>query len=247
MQIYGNGFGVWQKLVLPQVVSERDLIRSIVILELSDLIPQEGRLGKFYYKVEGFEPWRVFLKDEETEEEFYEEEDLKDFSTDRIPQPLLGWLLKGWAMEYFKEDVEFEESYEHLFENLILYARGSPFECDDLLKSRVKDYLKLRLYLLLKEVAPLEEVEELLKKAEGLGINLGDERLKFWLEEYISRKVSLGLSEEEAKRLASLVKEYNRSVGRVELMVNLWELQNWAWENRDRVSLETLKLLDFYV
>jgi len=247
VQVYGNGLGVWQKLVLPQVVSERDLIRSIVILELSDLVPQEGRLGKFYYKVEGFEPWRVFLKDEETEEEFYEAEDLKDFSTDRIPQPLLGWLLKGWAMEYFKEDVEFEESYEHLFENLILYARGSPFECDDLLKSRVKDYLKLRLYLLLKEVAPLEEVEELLKKAEGLGINLGDERLKFWLEEYISRKVSLGLSEEEAKRLASLVKEYNRSVGRVELMVNLWELQNWAWENRDRVSLETLKLLDFYV
>ena len=46
----------------------------------------------------------------------------------------------------------------------------------------------------------------------------------------------MGLSEEEAKRLASLVKEYNRSVGRVELMVNLWELQNWAWENRDRVS-----------
>ena len=57
---------------------------------------------------------------EETEEEFYEEEALKDFSTDRIPQPLLGWLLKGWAMEYFKEDVEFEESYEHLFENFIL-------------------------------------------------------------------------------------------------------------------------------
>ena len=55
------------------------------------------------------------------------------------------------------------------------------------------------------------EVEGLLKKAEGRGINLGDERLKCWLEEYISRKGSLGLSEEEAKRLASLVKEYSRS------------------------------------
>jgi len=57
---------------------------------------------------------------------------------------------------------------------------------------------------LLKEVAPLEEVEELLKKAEGLGINLGDERLKFWLEEYISRKVSLGLSERRQKGLQAL-------------------------------------------
>ncbi|MFN4320249.1 MAG: DUF3536 domain-containing protein [Aquificaceae bacterium] len=246
VQVFGNGLGVWHKLVLPQVVSRRELIASIVILKLSDLIPQEGVLGKFYYRVEGFEPWKVLLRDEEIEEEHYEEEeDLKEFSITRIPQPLLSWLLKGWAMEYFKEEAELGESYEHLFENLLLYAKGSPFEGDKLLKWKVKGYIKLRLYLSFKEVAPLEEIEDLLKRAESLGISLGDEDIKFWFEEYISKKVNMGLSEEEAQRLAKLVKGYNLYAGRMDLMVNLWELQNWAWENKDRLSLETLNLLDF--
>ncbi len=247
VQSYGNGLGVWQKLVLPQRISKESLITSIVLLELSNHIPEEGVLGKFYYKVEGFEPWRVFLRDLETEEEFEGIDDLKSFEGSKIPQPLLDMLINQWAMEYFEREIEFVESYERLFENLLTYAHGESFESDSLLRLRVSTYLRIKLYILLKKLASLESIREVFNQALSFGTEIWDERLKFWFEEYISKRIISGISEEEGREIALFVKEYNRHVGKFELMVNLWELQNWAWENRDNLSEETLRLLDFRV
>ncbi|MFN3264245.1 MAG: DUF3536 domain-containing protein, partial [Aquificaceae bacterium] len=245
LQSYGNGLGVWQRLVLPQRVEGNDLITSIAALELSDVIPQEGTLGKFYYRVEGFEPWKVYIRDMETEEEFEGVEDLKEFDADRVPQPLLGWLLDHWALGYLQEDVNFTESYELLLEDLLMHARGKYFEAGNLIAQQVEAYLKLRLYLLLRELTPVDTLERVLEKADSLEINIRDASMKFLLERYIGRKVLQDISEEEVKRIVAFVRDYNRTVGKYELMVTLWELQNWAWENRGRLSPETLNLLEF--
>ncbi len=245
IQSLGNGLGVWQKLVLPQKASEKQLITSLVALELSDVIPQEGTLGKFYYRVEGFEPWRVYLKDMETEEEFEGREDLREFYSEGVPQPLLSWLLDQWAFGYIKELVSFTESYELLLEDLLGHARGKYFEAGGLIGHSVEIYLRLKLYLLLKELAPVEEIRGLLEKADRLNLNIRDASVKFWMERYIGKKILIGISEEEAIKIVAFVKEYNGTVGRYELMVNLWELQNWAWENREGLSPELLILLEF--
>lgn len=245
LQSYGNGLGVWQSLVLPQRVSKERLVSSITVLELSDVIPQEGILGNFYYKVEGFEPWKVYIKDMETEEEFEALEELKEFNLVHVPQPFLSWLLDKWAFAYLEGDVSFTESYELLLENLLFHAQGRYFEAGILIEDKVKAYLRLKLYLLLKRLAPVDEVKKVLEKAESLNLDIRDEHVKFWIERYISRKILTGLSEGEAKEIADFVKDYNREVGKYDLMVNLWELQNWAWENRGRLSQEVLSLLDF--
>ncbi|MFN3599493.1 MAG: DUF3536 domain-containing protein [Aquificaceae bacterium] len=247
IQVYGNGLGVFQKLVLPQVVFEKDLITSITALKLSDLIPQEGFLGKFYYKVEGFEPWKVYLRDEETGEEFEKVEHLRDFNPEKLPQPLFNWLLRGWAIKYFEEDTEFERDYEVLFENLLYYAHGKRFDGYDLLKDRVAIYLRTKLYLSTRDLSPLSTIREIFERADTFGINLRDEEVKFWLERYMGQRILKGMSEEEAKELAMFVKDYNLLAGRFEFMVSLWGLQNWAWENKEKLKAETLKLLDFQV
>lgn len=245
VQLYKNGLGVWENLVLPQAVSGADLITSITALELSDVIPREGAIGKFYYRVEGFEPWKVYIRDTETEEEYEGLEELKEFNTSRVPQPLLKWLLDHWAMGYLEEDVSATGSYETLFEDLLGYPEAGPFESQHLIKQRAENHFKLKLYLLIKNLAPLEELERLLKKADSLGINLRDDSVKFWMEGYINRKILQGMGEEEARDMASFVRSYNGIVGRYELMISLWELQNWAWERRDRLTPEFLKLLEF--
>ncbi|MCS6957699.1 MAG: DUF3536 domain-containing protein [Aquificaceae bacterium] len=245
LQIYGNGAGVWHKLVLPQVFSQKNLATSIVVLELSDAIPQRGQLGSYQYRVEGFEPWKVWIKDVQTEEEFESVEDLREFNADSMPQPLLSWLLDRWALQYLEQEIEYTENYELLLEDLLLHARGKPFEGSQLIRSRVEAHIKLKLYLLLKEVEPIHTVWNLLRKADSLGLSIRDENVKFWIERYISEKAHRGLSEEEAVKIVQFVREYNASAGRFDLMVNLWELQNWAWENRDKLNPQTLKFLEF--
>ncbi len=245
LQTYGNGLGVWQSLVLPQRVSKERLVSSITVLELSDVIPQEGILGNFYYKVEGFEPWKVYIKDMETEEEFEALEELREFNLVHVPQPFLSWLLDKWAFAYLEGDVSFTESYELLLENLLFHAQGRYFEAGILIEDKVKAYLRLKLYLLLKRLVPIDEIKKVLEKAESLNLDIRDGHVKFWIERYISRKILTGLSEGEAKDIADFVKDYNREVGKYDLMVNLWELQNWAWENRGKLSQEILSLLDF--
>ncbi len=181
----------------------------------------------------------------ETEEEFEALEELREFNLVHVPQPFLSWLLDKWAFAYLEGDVSFTESYELLLENLLFHAQGRYFEAGILIEDKVKAYLRLKLYLLLKRLVPIDEIKKVLEKAESLNLDIRDAYVKFWIERYISRKILTGLSEGEAKEIADFVKDYNREVGKYDLMVNLWELQNWAWENRGRLSQEVLSLLDF--
>ncbi|MCX8060296.1 MAG: DUF3536 domain-containing protein, partial [Aquificaceae bacterium] len=242
---YRDGLGVWQELVLPQVVSRESLATSLVVLHLSEVVPQEGRLGKHRYRVEGTGPWKVYLKDAETQEETEQVEELKTFTTEGLPQPLLSWLLNSWSLDYLKEELDSARKCEFLLENLLSYARGRTFEAGELVLSRVEAYFKLQLYLLLRDGAPAGEIREVLQRAERLELHLQDEKLKFWLERYIAQKVRTSLSQEEVRQLALLVKDYNRRLTDMGRMVDLWELQSWAWEHRESLSRETLELLGF--
>ena len=42
--------------------------------------------------------------------------------------------------------------------------------------------------------------------------------------------------EEELLEIVELIKDYNTKVGRFELMIDLWELQNEAWEGRHSIK-----------
>ncbi|RMH80776.1 MAG: DUF3536 domain-containing protein [Acidobacteria bacterium] len=248
LRTYGNGLGVWERLVKTKSLKVEDLIKSLVVLELSDVIPQEGMLGRFYYRVEGFEPWKVYIKDRETEEEYEGMEKLREFESGRVPQPLLKWLLEKWSLDYGKEDVEFTKHYQALLEDLISYSKDTPFDLKDELKGELETHYKIRLYIALKKEEDFDRAKELLDRADSLGLSLKDQKLKLWIENYISRKVLKGLLEEEAYKIAGFVKEYNRSVGKYELMVDLWELKNWAWERKESIkNVELLGLLDLHL
>ena len=114
-----------------------------------------------------------------------------------------------------------------------------------MIEDKVKAYLRLKLYLLLKRLAPVNDIKKVLEKAESLNLDIKDASVRFWMERYISKKILMDLSEREAKEIADFVKDYNREVGKYELMVSIWELQNWAWENREKLSPETISLLEF--
>lgn len=148
-------------------------------------------------------------------------------------------------LAYLSEAVNFTENHELLLEDLLVHARGKYFEAGNLIESNVEAYLRLKLYLLLRELAPVKEIKRVLEKADYLNLNVRNVSVKFWMERYISKKILMGISEEEAKEIVTFIKEYNTAVGRYDLMVNLWDLQNWAWENREKLSPETLSLLEF--
>ncbi|MDW8095756.1 MAG: DUF3536 domain-containing protein [Aquificaceae bacterium] len=239
---YGNGAGVWRELVLPNSVPVDRIITSIALLELSDVIPQEGTLGKYHYRVEGFEPWKVYLIDTETEEIWEKAESLRDTQIDTIPQPMLSWLLNQWALDYLEKEVAFTESYQLSLENLLMQSKGSFFEAGELIKSKVQAYLRAKLYLLLKSLSPVEDIRKIFEQADSLNIHLRDHTVKFWLERYIGEFLRKEPMEEEVKAILLFVRDYNKTVGRIELMVDSWELQNWAWERRDSLSPEIKKL-----
>ena len=245
LQAYGNGLGVWQKLVLPQVYDEKTIAQSLIVLNLAGLLEEEGRLGSLSYRIEGFERWRVYLFDEQRGKAFEFLLDLRDFDLLMVPQPFLSRLLSVWFSEYAEGMLRYTKDKELLLERLWRLAKDAPFDLKGELEEELKDHLRISLYIALKRGEGFGEVAKVLEKAQELGINLMDTMLKFWLERYIEDKVRQGLKEEEALLIAKTIRELNRWVGRYELMVDLWALKNWLWDNRDRVkNPELYQLLD---
>ncbi|RMH02666.1 MAG: DUF3536 domain-containing protein [Aquificota bacterium] len=240
LQAYGNGLGVWQKLVLTQVYQERTIAQSLIVLSLAELLPSEGTFGVFDFRIEGFEPWRVTLYNKETCATFEFEESLKDFDLSFIPQPFLSRLLNRWFLEYMQGLMRYMKDYKLFLERIKERVKDIPFELRGELEEELKDHLRISLYLALEREGAFKEVAKLLERGWELGINFMDERLKFWLERFIESKAMAGLQEEEALLIAKTIKELNGQVGRYEFMVDLWALKNWLWENKDRVKREEL-------
>jgi len=233
IQAYGNGLGVWKNLVLPKVYSPQDISKCALVMYLSELKNSTDSLGKWNFQV--IKENTVRLLDTETEEEFLFEEHLRDFSAASLPSLYAKEVFEKWAMDYIEEEREFMKDYEFLLEDMVLHSKSLKFHTAQYIRERLTLFLKSKLLVLLKEYSPLEEIKDVLTKAEKLSLDVKDEHLAKELSLYIKRSV-LKASEEELLELLEFTKNYNLSVSRYELYIDVWELQNIIWERRQDIK-----------
>jgi hypothetical protein len=127
------------------------------------------------------------------------------------------------------------KDYEFLLEDMVLHSKSLKFHTAQYIRERLTLFLKSQLLVLLKEYSPLEEIKDVLTKAEKLSLDVKDEHLAKELSLYIKRSV-LKASEEELLELLEFTKNYNLSVSRYELYIDVWELQNIIWERRQDIK-----------
>jgi hypothetical protein len=227
---YGNGLGVWEKLVKPQVYEPKTIAKTAVFLHLSE----EKTLGRWEYKVqEKEEGFSVKLKDPETEETFSFEIEWEELNLEEVPDRFLGRILKGW-MESFEEGyLSFLSNYMHLLEEVAYYSKSRNFEFLEDVKDHTELLLRLKLKELLAKDKDVKAIKELFNRAQQLGSDLKAHRLAKHFVKLCLNKLE---EEEELLEILELIKDYNTKVGRFELMIDLWEVQNKVWERRHSIK-----------
>jgi len=229
---YGNGLGVWEKLVKPQVYEPKTIAKTAVFLHLSE----EKTLGRWEYKVqEKEEGFSVKLKDPETEEAFSFEIEWEELNLEEVPDRFLGRILKSW-MESFEEGyLSFLSDYMHLLEEVAYYSKSKNFEFLEDVKDHTELLLRLKLKELLAKDKDVKAIKELFYRAQQLGLDLKAHRLaKHFVKLCLSKLEEE--EEEELLEILELIKDYNTKVGRFELMIDLWEVQNRVWERRHSIK-----------
>ncbi len=233
---YGNGLGVWEKLVQPQVYEPKTIAKTSVFFHISG----EKALGRWQYKVqEKGGNLFVILKDPETEETFSFEVDWRRLNLENVPERFLGKALKGWVSIFEVGYFDFLSHYSHLLEEIVQYSKLKGFEFLEDLKAHAELFMRFRLKELLAKGTDVKAIKELFKKAQELGLDLSVHRLA---KHFVRLCLSMLEEEEEEQllELVELIKDYNSKVGRFELMIDLWEVQNGVWEKRHSIKNKKL-------
>jgi hypothetical protein len=233
IQAYGNGLGVWKNLVLTQVYSPQTISRTALILHISELKDKKDRLGKWEFEV--LDGNKIRLIDTETEEEFSFEEDLTDFDVSMLPSLYAKHIFEKWAMDYMKEEEEFLKDYEFLLEDMVLHSKSLRFRTAQYIREKLRLLLNSKLLILIKEKASIDKIKEILTKADTLSVDVRDEHLAQELTGYVVDK-AIKAGDEELLRLLEFAREYNLSVARYELAIDLWQVQNIVWERRQAIK-----------
>ncbi|MCS7284584.1 MAG: DUF3536 domain-containing protein [Hydrogenobacter thermophilus] len=246
IQAYGNGLGVWKNLVLTQVYSPQTISRTALILHISELKDKKDRLGKWEFEV--LEESKIRLIDTETEEELSFEEDLTSFDVSMLPSLYAKHIFEKWAMDYIKEEEEFLRDYEFLLEDMVLHSKSLRFRTAQYMREKLRLLLKSKLLILIKEKASTDKIKEILTKADTLSVDVRDEHIAQELTSYVVDK-AIKAGDEELLRLLEFAREYNLSVTRYELAIDLWQVQNIVWERRQAIKndriFELLNILSF--
>ncbi|MFZ8860100.1 MAG: DUF3536 domain-containing protein, partial [Thermocrinis sp.] len=229
---YGNGLGVWEKLVKPQVYEPKTIAKTAVFLHLS-----EGKtLGRWEYEVqEKEEGFSVKLKDPETEETFSFEIEREELNLEEVPDRFLGRILKSWMESFEERYLSFLSDYMYLLEEVAYYSKSKNFEFLEDVKAHTELLLRLRLKELLVKDRDVKAIKELFNRAQQLGLDLKAHRLAKHFVELCLIKLEEG-EEEELLEILELIKDYNTKVGRFELTIDLWEVQNIIWERRHSIK-----------
>ena len=233
IQTYGNGLGVWKNLVIPQVYSPYSIWQCALVMYLSELKDQKDSIGKWSFEI--FEDRSVRLKDTETEEEFLFEEDLGKFDVTQLPSLYAKEIFEKWAMDYIEEETEFFKDYRFLLEDMVFHSRTLKFSTANHMREKLKLFLKSELLNLLKKKASLEPVREVFERSEKLSVDIKDEHIARELANYV-KGVAFYAQEEELIKLLEFVREYNLSVTKHELTIDLWEVQNMVWDRRGKIK-----------
>ncbi len=235
VQAYGNGLGVWKKLVLPQVYETKSIARCVLLFHLSDLNEEKGSFGKWEFEIAKQGIFKIKLFDKETDETFLLEEDLKDFDMSQLPSLCCKKLLEKWSMDYIEAEIEFFKDYERLLEDLVSHSKSLRLDMADYMRKKLEISLKLKLIRSFLKGEEFGRIKEVFKKANELSVDIVDENVSRLFSQYIKKNIP-SLSEGELIELLDFVKEYNRSVSKYNHMVGLWEVQNWVWERKETIK-----------
>jgi len=152
-----------------------------------------------------------------------------------VPDRFLGRILKSW-MESFEEGyLSFLSDYMDLLEEVAYYSKSKNFEFLEDVKDHTELLLRLKLKELLAKDRDVKAIRELFNKAQQLGLDLKAHCLAKHFIELCIIKLEEG-EEEELLEIVQLIKDYNTKVGRFELMIELWEVQNKVWERRHSIK-----------
>ena len=181
------------------------------------------------------------LRDPETEETFSFEIEWEELNLEEVPDRFLGRILKSW-MESFEEGyLSFLSDYMYLLEEVSYYSKSRNFGFLEDAKDHTELLLRLKLKELLVKDRDVKAIKELFNRAQQLGLDLKAHRLAKYFVELCIIKLEEG-EEEELLEIVELIKDYNTRVGRFELMIDLWEVQNKVWERRH--SIKNRKLFE---
>ncbi len=224
----GNGKKVWMDFVLSQVYKPYQIAKGIHFLSKETFTEKTGKLGKWIYTIEDES---VKLLDTET----FEEYSYRDFdeSLEDIPDVLLRKLQELYFYKYAKERTESFGKYRSFWKFTLKKADDLPFPFADFIKDEYTNYLRCELYVTVKENSPIDKVKEIVKQAQDLGISVIDEHIASMLSSYVLEKLKVG-SEEEILDTLEFVQKLNSTTKDYKKVINLWEAQNYLWENRNR-------------
>ncbi|ADC90030.1 glycoside hydrolase family 57 [Thermocrinis albus DSM 14484] len=237
---YPNGLMVYQRLVLPQVYTPKDMAVTVALMYLADVEKAEGQIGSWRYKVEGYEPITLYLSSSETEEEYVFHLSFEDLSLERVPDVFLNGVVELWINSYLHSFIEATEDYGSLLERIVKHSSW------ELLVKQLTLFLQLHLWRSLTQNADPKTVEEILKEAQDLRLNIHAVWLRELFLQYALKKAQE--TPHLLKEVVRLIKDYNRDAKSWELMVDLWPLQNYVWENRNQFKdKELFELLNLEV
>jgi hypothetical protein len=121
----------------------------------------------------------------------------------------------------------------HLLEEVAYYSKSRSFEFLEDVKDHTELLLRLKLKELLAKDKDVKAIKELFYRAQQLGLDLKAHRLAKHFVKLCLIKLE---EEEELLEILELIKDYNTKVGRFELMIDLWEVQNEVWERRHSIK-----------
>jgi len=177
------------------------------------------------------EKFLVVLKDKITEEEFSFEFGWEELRLEKVPPKYLERVLDRWIETFEDSYLNFVSDHIYILEEINFYAKSIKLLKD--VRTHLGLLFKLKLKKLLNENAGVESVKSILQRAEELGLELDIHELKDAFVRFCLKKLD---KEEEFLETVKLIKEYNRKVGKFELMIDLWEVQNKVWERRKNIK-----------
>ena len=228
---YGNGLAVWNKLVKPKVYKPSDIAHTALFLYLSEA--KKDNLGSWSFKVkEKRERFSVCLKNTNTEEKFSFEFGWDELHLEKLPPSYLKMVLESWIKSYEDAYLNFVSDYAYLLEEILYYAKSKHFWSLKDAKTHLETLYKLKLRKMI-ENRDVKGIKLVMHKAEELGLDLSIHELK---QSFVRLCIEKLEEEEEFLELIELIKNYNRKVGKFELMIDLWEVQNALWERRTNLK-----------
>ncbi len=227
----GNGKTVWVKYVIPQAHEPYSIAKGIYLISSLDSIERSGKLGKWEYS---FNKDSIKLKDTETLEEFIFQASF-DKNTKDIPSIFAKRVQEGYLRRYMDERVALFENYKSVYKDMLKNLKNIPSIFGNYIRLEYANYLRFKLYKTIEKCKDVQEIKSIVEEAKDLNIELIDEYIADALSYYVMEKIKKS-TEKEIFSIIEYIQELNVQAKDYKNVVNLWEVQNYVWENRNKFA-----------